>query len=49
MIELVRLPSVCDDGAGGYPLGVSDEQAVRKALQIAVELGLRIHYCDGGY
>jgi hypothetical protein len=49
IIELVRFPSVCDDDVGGYMLGVSVDQALRKALQIAIELEVSIHYGDGGY
>ena len=49
LVELVRIPSVCDDGAGGYPFGEAIDQALRKALQIAGDLGFRTHYGDGGY
>ena len=49
LIELVRIPSVCDEGAGGYPFGAAVDQALRKALQIAGDLGFRTHYGDGGY
>jgi predicted dipeptidase len=47
--ELVRIPSVCDKGAGGYPFGEPIEQALRKALQIAAGLGFRTRCGDGGY
>ena len=47
--ELVRIPSVCDGGDGGYPFGAAVDQALRKALQIAGDLGFRTHYGDGGY
>ena len=47
--ELVRIPSVCDEGEGGYPFGAAVDQALRKALQIAGDLGFRTHYGDGGY
>jgi len=40
---------VCNEGEGGYPFGVAIEQALRKALEIASELGFRTHYGDGGY
>lgn len=49
LAELVRIPSVCDEGGGGYPFGVAIDQALRKALEIAAELGFRTHYGDGGY
>ncbi len=49
LAELVRIPSVCDEGAGGYPFGPAVDQALRTALQIAGDLGLRTHYGDGGY
>jgi succinyl-diaminopimelate desuccinylase len=47
--ELVRIPSVCDEGAGGYPFGAAIDQALRKTLQIAGEIGFKTHYGDGGY
>ena len=47
--ELVRIPSICDEGAGGYPFGAAVDQTLRKALQIAGNLGFRTHYGDGGY
>ncbi len=47
--DLVRIPSVCDEGAGGYPFGAAVDQALCKALQIAGDLGFRTHYGDGGY
>ena len=47
--ELVRIPSVCAEGADGYPFGAAVDQALRKALQIAGDLGFRTHYGDGGY
>ena len=47
--ELVRIPSVCAEGAGGYPFGAAVDQALREALQIAGDLGFRTHYGDGGY
>jgi predicted dipeptidase len=49
LIELVRIPSVCDEGTGGYPFGKHVDQALRKALQIASDLGFRTKYGDGGY
>ena len=47
--ELVRIPSVCAEGEGGYPFGAAVDQALRAALQIAGDLGFRTHYGDGGY
>ncbi len=49
LIELVRIPSVCEEGAGGFPFGPAIDQALRKALQIAGELGFKTQYGDGGY
>jgi len=49
LMELVRIPSVSDEGAGGYPFGEAIDRALRKALQTAGELGFRTHYGDGGY
>jgi len=49
LIELVRIPSVCDEGGGGYPFGEAIDQALRRALQIAGDLGFQTRYGDGGY
>lgn len=49
LAELVRIPSVCDEGADGFPFGPAVDQALRQALQIAGDLGFRTHYGDGGY
>ena len=49
LMELVRIPSICNEGAGGLPFGEAIVQALRKALQIAGNLGFRTHYGDGGY
>jgi predicted dipeptidase len=49
LVELVRIPSVCDEGGGGYPFGEAVDQALRKALEIAGELGFRTRYGGGGY
>jgi predicted dipeptidase len=49
LIELVRIPSVCDEGGGGYPFGEAIDRALREALAIAGELGFRATYGDGGY
>ena len=49
IVELVRIPSVCKEGEGGFPFGLAIDQALRKALQIAADLGFRTHYGDGGY
>ena len=48
LIELVRIPSVCEEG-GGFPFGEAIDQALHKALQVAGELGFRTQYGDGGY
>jgi succinyl-diaminopimelate desuccinylase len=47
--ELLRIPSVCSDGSEGYPFGPAVDQALRKALQIAADLGFRTHYDESGY
>lgn len=47
--ELIRIPSVCDEGAGGFPFGPDVDNALRKALEIAGGLGFRTHYGEGGY
>jgi succinyl-diaminopimelate desuccinylase len=47
--ELVRIPSVCNEGDGRYPFGEAVDRALRKALQIASDLGFRTHYGDDGY
>lgn len=49
LAELVRIPSVCDEGGGGYPFGEAIDRALHKALQIAGELGFKTKYGDGGY
>ena len=49
LIELVRIPSVCDEGVGGYPFGESIDQALRQVLSIADGLGFRTRYGDEGY
>jgi len=46
---LIRIPSVCAEGAGGYPFGEAIDLALRKALHIAGDLGFRTRYGDGGY
>jgi len=47
--ELVRIPSVCAEGVDGCPFGAAVDQALRKGLQIAGDLGFRTHYGDDGY
>lgn len=47
--ELVRIPSVCDEGAGGYPFGEAVDRALRASLKIAAGLGFHTRYGDGGY
>ena len=49
LTELVRIPSVCDENARDYPFGEAIDQALRKTLQIAAELGFRTQYGEGGY
>ncbi len=47
--ELVSIPSVCEEGGGGFPFGEAVDMALRKALQIAGDLGFRTTYGAGGY
>ncbi len=47
--DLIRIPSVCVEGGDGFPFGLAVEQALRKALQIAADLGFRTCYGAGGY
>lgn len=47
--DLVRIPSVCDEGADGFPFGPAVDQALRKALQIAAALGFQTRYGERGY
>jgi succinyl-diaminopimelate desuccinylase len=49
LMELLRIPSVCNEGEAGFPFGAAVDQALRKALQIAGDLGFRTHYGEGGY
>jgi predicted dipeptidase len=49
LVELVSIPSVCVEGASGYPFGEAIDLALRKALQTAGELGFWTQYGDGGY
>jgi succinyl-diaminopimelate desuccinylase len=49
LVDLVRIPSVCEEGGGGTLFGEAVDQALRKALQIAADLGFRTQYADGGY
>ena len=49
LMDLLRIPSVCAEGAGGFPFGGAVDQALRKALEIAADLGFRTRYGDGGY
>jgi succinyl-diaminopimelate desuccinylase len=49
LAELVRIPSVCDEGGAGYPFGEAIDQALHKALELAADLGFRTQYGDGGY
>ena len=49
LVELLRIPSVCDEGAGGYPFCAAIDHALRKVLQIASDFGFITQYSDGGY
>jgi len=47
--ELVRIPSVLNEGDGGFPFGEGIDQVLRKTLEIAAGLGFRTRYGDGGF
>lgn len=49
LVELLRIPSVCREGTGGFPFGPAIDQALHKALEVAASLGFRTYYGDGGY
>ena len=49
VVELVRIPSACDEGAEGFPFGPDVDRALRKALEIASGLGFRTYYNEDGY
>jgi predicted dipeptidase len=49
LCELVRIPSVCSEGEGGYPFGAAIDRVLRTALAIAGGLGFRTHYGEDGY
>ncbi len=49
LIDLVRIPSVCDESDSRFPFGEAVDQALRKTLQVAGELGFKTHYGEGGY
>jgi acetylornithine deacetylase/succinyl-diaminopimelate desuccinylase-like protein len=52
--EPVCIPSICEEGAGvytadKYPFGEAIDLALRKALEVAGNLGFKTHYGDGIY
>jgi succinyl-diaminopimelate desuccinylase len=49
LTDLLRIPSVCEEGATGSPFGEDVDRALRKALEIAADLGFRTRYGEGGY
>ena len=54
LAALVRIPSVCEEGGGGYPadkypFGEAIDLALRKSLEVAGNLGFKTYYGDGGY
>ncbi len=49
VMELVRIPSVCLEGGGGFAFGSAVDQALHKALQISESLGFKTSYSDDGY
>ena len=49
LVELLRIPSVCEEGEDGFPFGAAVDAALREALEIAGDLGFRTHYGEGGY
>ncbi len=49
LVELLRIPSVNAESTDQYPFGKEVDQALRKALQVAADLGFKTCYGDGGY
>jgi predicted dipeptidase len=49
LVDLVRIPSVCDEGGGGYPFGEAIDRSLVKALEIADSLGFATRYGDSYY
>jgi succinyl-diaminopimelate desuccinylase len=49
LADLVRIPSVCNEGAGGFPFGEAIDQALRTVLDVAADLGFQTQYGDHGY
>ncbi len=49
LVDLVRIPSVCDESDSRFPFGEAVDQALRKTLQVAGELGFKTHYGESGY
>ncbi len=47
--DLVRIPSFLVEGGDGYPFGKAVHEALRKATDIAADLGFRTWYDDKGY
>jgi succinyl-diaminopimelate desuccinylase len=49
LAELVRIPSVLEEGSVGSPFGPAISQALHTTLEIAQGLGFRVHCDDEGY
>lgn len=49
IIEMVKIPSVKEEGTKEYPYGKNIDDALRKALSICEELGFNTYYGEGGY
>ncbi len=47
--ELIRIPSVIDEGGDGFPFGKPIDDALRLTLEIAKTLGFRVTYDPEGY
>jgi predicted dipeptidase len=47
--ELISVPSVLDDGGGGYPFGEAVHHALQKVADLCAELGFQAHYDGEGY
>lgn len=47
--EIVSIPSVCEEGRGGFPFGENVDKALRKALEISESLGFKATYGKDGY
>ncbi|MCM3765798.1 M20 family metallopeptidase [Neobacillus niacini] len=49
LMELVKIPSVINEGEDGFPFGRDIDRALRKTLEICEKLGFRTFYDPKGY